>query len=200
MRKLYESIMQSRFEDHKIDESILDNDKQVSGKTLQAADREAISQWMKYATGGDCEERKDWYFDDNNNVHIIGRCMRFKIDEQLRKMNLLDKVRIIDFEPSSTCVCNISDPEAAEKLIGYTTVGKSGYTGFRLVYETKEDIEPRHFPAFVNGSIFIRTKGNLNLCIMPNCSEELHISYKVAKSVKFPAGFPESVKKINIAR
>ena len=52
----------------------------------------------------------------------------------------------------------------------------------------------------VNGDIKIEKAGNVNLCIMPNCTGEFVIDERKCGKVTYPSGFPSSAKKIEIKR
>jgi len=178
-------------------ESINDTDKTVLDRTSAQAHLEDLRHWVEYATSGKCEEGRGWYFDPQGHIHIVGACPTFVIDKKLRENDRYLYAKIVEFEPSTVCICKVTDPDMAEHVLP-VQLGKSGFRGFKLVYDVKGDLEPRHFPMFTCGSISVTCTGHLNLCIMPNCTEDLYIHGNKASKVTYPAGFPSDVKKINV--
>ena len=182
-------------------EAIQDNDKTVVDKNSLSAHQEDVREWMKYATSGKSEEgvSKGWYFDDQGYIHIVGACPYLTIDKELYKNDRMSYVKIVELEPTTTCLCLVKDADAAEKILP-VQVGKSPYKGFTLRYDIKGDLEPRHFPMFTHGNVSISCTGHLNLCIMPDCSGDLTIYHNKASKVTYPSGFPSSTRKITINR
>lgn len=179
-------------------ESILDNDTKVTKDAMKQAARE----WMKWATKAyqnECKEGKDYYIDDEGHIHIFGDCTRIRLTSlhgTLKKLNQF--VKIVELNPTSRCTVDITDAEVATKVLPILQWGVRD--DFEVVYRTKQNLQPKDFPMFIHGSIRIEEAGNINFCIMPDCSGEFKINTAKCGNIKWPAGFPSSARQINIQR
>ena len=180
-------------------ESILDSDEQIKENARLNIARE----WMRDCTRAyqnKCEEGKDWYFDQNGNIHIYGDCTGILISSNIptgRKYS--QYVHIASLSTSSHCQVIVKDPDAAMNILP-VQMGPGGKPGFEIIYDTKKNLEPKHFPLMVNGNIRIDGAGNVNLRIMPDCTGELKIDERKCGNVTYPNGFPSSAKEIEITR
>lgn len=182
-------------------EAIQDDDRMA----MKRLDRAMAIEWMKWATKAfqnPCKEGEDFYLDDECHIHIIGDCSHIRITSRhgvLKKLN--EQVKVVELNPTSRCQIEITDAEAAMKVLPISQWGGSSPNGdFEAVWRTKQNLAPKDFPMFIHGDIRIEEAGNINFCIMPNCSGEFRIAADKCGTIKWPAGFPSDAKKITINR
>ncbi len=181
-------------------ESLMDNESDRRRRAINNTKRDLVVNWCEYAITGKLDE--DYSIDESENGFIIsvyGRVPSIVIDENAEKTIKDVRFFIPSIAPTMRCKLTIKSPDAASTILPMAgSLGDSRFTSISLIYDTKEDLKPIHFPRWVHGDISIRNCKSLNLSIMPNCENLTIYTKHISSKIKYPAGFPEHIKQIDI--